>query len=92
MTHVADVEDFFALLEQARNQPIGQRVLRMLGVEAHLGEEERRREIRGGLATGRVPTAGRGRGPDGLDAEARGDVLQIGQQRHVNRQLETPQE
>jgi hypothetical protein len=71
-----------------QNQPVRERVLRVARVEAHLREEQHGHEVRGRLAGSGMPAPGRGCGPDGLDAQAGGDVPQVGQQRRVDRQPE----
>ena len=56
------------------HQAIGQGMLRVSGVEAHLGEEQRRHQVRRRHAGRRMATARGGRGANGLDAETGGDV------------------
>ena len=74
-------------VEQRRRVPLRQheaiapRMLRILRIEPHLGEEQRRDEVGGRAAARRMSAAGFRRRPDRVDAKPRGDVLQRGNQR-----------
>ncbi len=56
-------------------------IVRILGIEPHLGEEQRGREVGHRAAARRVAGAGLRRRPQGVDPQARGDVRQSGNQR-----------
>ena len=58
------------------NEPVAARVLRVLRIEAHLGEEERRDEIRGRKAARRMSAAGLGSRARRIDPQTRRDVLE----------------
>ena len=69
-----------------QHEAVGMLVLGVRGVVPHLGEEQRRHQIRRREAGGRMTAAGLGRGRDRLDAEPCRDVLQ---HRHDTGRLNT---
>ena len=66
-----------------QHEAIAVRVLRILRIEAHLGEEQRRHEIGHRHAAGRMAAAGFRGGAHRIDAQPGGDILQSGNERRA---------
>ena len=53
-------------------------VLGVLGIKSHAAKKQRRHDVGGGAAGGRMPRAGFGGGVDGMDAQSGCNVFQSG--------------
>jgi hypothetical protein len=63
------------------NEAIAARVLRVLRVETHFSEEQRRDEVRRRAAARRMPAARFGSGMERVDSKAGRDIFQGGNER-----------